>query len=94
MIRKSRSGEACVVGSHLVKCYSKTQQIAALSSGEAEFYALVHGGAQGLGSQSFLRDLTVELGAVVEPRSGCSCSLGSPAKTCERKSACRPSFVA
>ena len=35
-----------------------------LNVGEAEFYALMHGGAHGLGMQSFMRDMMVELDVV------------------------------
>ena len=41
--RKSTSGGAIVRGSHTIKCWSKTQQTIALSSGEAELIALVKG---------------------------------------------------
>ena len=39
--RKSTSGACCLVGSHLVKAYSRTQSNIALSSGEAELYGMV-----------------------------------------------------
>ena len=39
--RKSTSGACIMNGSHLIKAYSRTQSNIALSSGEADFYALV-----------------------------------------------------
>ena len=40
-----------------VKHWSRTQKAWALSSGEAEYYAMVTGGAEGLGMQSLAEDL-------------------------------------
>jgi hypothetical protein len=39
-IRRSTSGGVVMIGSHCVKTYSSTQDIIALSSGEAEFYGM------------------------------------------------------
>ena len=47
--RKSTSGGVAMFGSHLLKTWSSTQNVVALSSGEAEFYGLVKGASQGLG---------------------------------------------
>ena len=44
--RKSTSGGAMYLGNHLVKSWATTQKHVALSSGEAEIYALVKGAAQ------------------------------------------------
>ena len=38
--RKSTSGGAVYLGAHLIRCYSKRQASIALSSGEAELYAI------------------------------------------------------
>ena len=46
-------------GSHCLKTWSSTQSVIALSSGEAEFYGIVRGAAQGLGSRSMFGDLGV-----------------------------------
>ena len=62
--RKSTSGGIVVLGG-VVKGWSSTQPSIALSSGEAEYSALVKAAAEGIGLQSILRDLgfetTVEL---------------------------------
>ena len=55
--RKSTSGGVVFFGSHKVKAWSVTQDIIALSSGEAEFYGIVKGSSVGSGIQSVLRDL-------------------------------------
>ena len=48
-----------MLGGHVVKGWSTTQAIIALSSGEAEFYGIVKGGSVGLGIKSVLEDLGV-----------------------------------
>ena len=50
-----------LVGSHLLKSWSSTQPVITLSSGEAELYGVVRGGAVGLGFISLLADLGVIL---------------------------------
>ncbi len=59
--RKSTSGGCLVVGCHLIKSWSATQSLVSLSSGEAEYYGLVKGSGVGLGYQSLLRDLGLDL---------------------------------
>ena len=46
MSRKSTNGGMLMVSGHLVKSWSTTQPMIALSSGEAELYALVKAAAQ------------------------------------------------
>ena len=58
--RKSTSGGLIQMGNHCIKSWSSTQTVIALSSGESEFYAIVKGATQALGTQSFLRDLGYE----------------------------------
>eukprot|EP00400_MALV-I_sp_L67-5_P001107 gene1107-biopygen217 len=57
--RRSTSGGALFHGSHLIKAWSHTQGHVALSSGEAEYYALAKGVAQALGTTHMM----VEWGA-------------------------------
>jgi hypothetical protein len=57
--RKSTSGGLLCLGKHTVKCWSVIQSVLALSSGEAEFYALVKAASQGLGLRAMLDDLGV-----------------------------------
>ena len=49
------------LGNHLVKSWSSTQSVIALSTGEAELYALNKTGAQSLGLQSILEDMGIKL---------------------------------
>ena len=55
--RKSTSGGLLMIGEHVVKSWSTTQAVIALSSGEAEYYGIVKGSSVGLGARSVLRDL-------------------------------------
>ena len=55
--RKSTSGGALMLGSHLVKHWSTTQKTVTLSSGEAELGGVVKGVGEGLGLQALLTDL-------------------------------------
>ena len=57
--RKSTSGGVVMLGRHTIKHWSSTQPNVALSSGEAEFYGVVHGAGHGLGYQALLADLGV-----------------------------------
>ena len=46
-------------GGHLLKHWSSTQQIVALSSGEAELKGIVKGAAEGIGMQNIAKDLSI-----------------------------------
>ena len=46
-----------MVGGHCIKQWSKTQACIALSSGEAELYAIVKGCSEGLGMRSVAREM-------------------------------------
>ncbi len=59
--RKSTSGGCVLLGSHAIKSWSSTQSSVALSSGEAEFNGVVRGAGVGLGYQSLLRDIGVDV---------------------------------
>jgi hypothetical protein len=59
--RKSTTGGAMMIGSHVLKTWSKDQSVIALSSGEAELYAANYSGAQALGMRSMAKDLGVNL---------------------------------
>ena len=58
--RKSTSGGMMLIGQHLIKSWSSTQPVIALSSAEAELYALVKGATQAVGLASMLQDLDVD----------------------------------
>ena len=55
--RRSTSGGVALLGSCLLKHWSKTQTTISLSSGEAELHGIAYGAAQALGLQSLLKDL-------------------------------------
>ena len=59
--RKSTSGGCVCIGKHLVRTWAKHQKVTALSSGEAELYAVVTASCEGLGVQAYGKDLGVEL---------------------------------
>ncbi len=58
--RKSTTGCVLKFGDHTVKTYSRNQRTIALSSGEAELYALVSGVAEALGIQSIVKDFGLD----------------------------------
>ena len=55
--RKSTSGGAIRMGSHVLRTWSSTQAVISMSSGEAEFYALLKAASLGLGARSLVEDL-------------------------------------
>merc|ERR1711966_544547 len=59
--RKSTSGGVIRLGEHCIKMWSSIQKGVALSSGEAEYYALVKGGSIGIGICSMLNDFGVTI---------------------------------
>ena len=59
--RKSTSGGVIRMGSHTIKTWSRMQAVVALSSGEAEYYALVKGASEGLGLQGIAVDMGLKL---------------------------------
>ena len=59
--RKSTAGAAIMWGGKLLKAWSKTMAIIALSSGEAELGAVARGLAEGLGIRSVLADFGMEV---------------------------------
>ena len=61
--RRSTSGGGIRFGKHMIKAWTGTQASIALSSGESEYYALVKGVSQGLGTQALFLDfgISVEL---------------------------------
>ena len=50
-----------MLGRHCLKSWSSTQDVVSLSSGEAEYYALVRGSARGLGMRSMLEDMGIKV---------------------------------
>lgn len=63
--RKSTSGGVCMIATHAIKTWSSTQQVIALSSAEAELYALIKCACQCIGLISLANDFGISLGAQV-----------------------------
>jgi hypothetical protein len=59
--RRSTSGGSVMMGSHTIKTWSSIQTGVALSSGEAELNGVLKGSAMGLGFQSLLQDLGIQV---------------------------------
>ena len=64
--RKSTSCTVISLGRHCIKAHSSTQEVISLSSGEAEYYALVKAASMGIG----MRNLAADLGCTLEMRLG------------------------
>ena len=63
--RRSTSGGIMAIGQHPLKAWSVTQATVALSSAEAELYAMSEGASRGLGTKTTLQELGVNLELVV-----------------------------
>lgn len=75
--RKSTSCGALFHGSHLLKFYSSTQHVIALSSGESEFYGGIKAGSTLLGGLATMKDLGCDFqGALVFDASAAKAMLG------------------
>ena len=59
--RKSTSGGALMIGSHLIKCWAKTQATVAKSSAESELYGIVRASCETLGFLSLMEDLGTQM---------------------------------
>ena len=55
--RKSTSGGVIMRGDHMLRGWSTTQAVIALSSGEAEYYGMVKGATMGIGMKSLMGDM-------------------------------------
>ena len=64
--RKSSSGGAIMLGQHCLRTWSSTQGAIALSSAEAEFYALIDAVLRAKWAQSVLSELGVPVSSVAE----------------------------
>ena len=72
--RKPTSGGVLMIGGHMLKGWSNTQSVIALSSGEAEYYGMVRGGSSGLGLRSLMEDMDVDMKLMI--RTDSSAALG------------------
>ena len=73
--RKSTSGGIVMHGTHLLKSWSSTQSVVALSSGEAEYYGLVKGASIGLGIQSMFGDFGVSVELNLKSDASAACGI-------------------
>ena len=62
---RSTSGGVALWGSHCIKTWWSTQATIALSSAEAELYALTKGAAQGLGMMTLMEDFGIPTAVTV-----------------------------
>ena len=65
------------MGSHTIKTWSRMQSVVALSSGEAEYYAIVKGSAEGLGIQAIAADMGLEWCLHVSTDASAAIGIGS-----------------
>ena len=63
--RRSTSGGVITCGRHVLRTWSSTQPVVALSSAEAELYAMVEGTTRGLGLQTMLKEMGVKTSLVL-----------------------------
>ena len=59
--RRSTTGGCIMWGPHLIRAWSTTQAVVALSSGEAELYGVIRASQEGLGFQSMLKDFGIKV---------------------------------
>ena len=77
--RRSTSGGCILYGTHLVRHWSTTQKVLALSSGEAELYGVVKGASEALGLQSFAADLGITAAIIIKTDSSAAIGICSRA---------------
>ena len=75
--RRSTSGGCILHGSHLVRHWSVTQKVLALSSGEAELYGVVKGASEVMGLQSLAADLGIAVDIQVKTDSSAAVGICS-----------------
>ena len=78
--RRSTSGGCVMIGEHCIRTWSSTQPAVTLSSGEAEFYGLVQAAGAGLGHQSLMKDVGLDLSVCVW--TDFSAALGIASRSC------------
>ena len=55
--RRSTNSGLAMLGNHVIKSWSSTQTVVALSSGEAEYYGVTKGACEGIGIAGLIADL-------------------------------------
>ena len=51
-----------MMGSHVIKTWSTTQSVVSISSGEADYYAMVKGASSGIGIQAMMEEMNIKVG--------------------------------
>ena len=74
--RKSTSAGVVQFGNHIIKSWSTSQAVIALSSGEAEYYALVKAASVSIGMESLLGDLGHKFEERIAVKSDASAAIG------------------
>lgn len=85
--RKSTTAGRIMLGMHLLKGWSKTQTLVALSSGESELYATLKAASEGLGMVSVAKDLVIQLDG--EVWGDASIAIG----TIKRRGLCKTRYI-
>ena len=75
--RRSTSGGVVTIGGSAIKHWSLTQATVALSSGEAEYLALVKAACEGIGIQALARDLGWEMRLIIHVDSSTARSIAN-----------------
>ena len=65
------------IGSHVIKGWSVTQSVIALSSGEAEYYGLVKGSSNAVGLRSISADMGIDMSIKVKTDSSAAKGIAS-----------------
>ena len=66
-----------MLGSHVIRAWSSTQGVVALSSGEAEYYALIKGSSMANGIQAMMDDLAIHLEVILHTDSSAAKGMAS-----------------
>ena len=74
--RKSTSGGIIRHGGHIIKSWSTSRAVVALSSGEAEYYALVKGSSGAIGTTNLCDDLGVIMDGPIRVNIDASAAIG------------------
>ena len=74
--RKSTSGGLVRHGGHIIRSWSTGQAVTALSSGEAEYYALVKAASQGIGIRNMMEDLGEKCEKPIEINTDATAAIG------------------
>ena len=65
-----------MLGAHTVKTWSTNQAVLALSSGEAEYYAIVEAASVALGIRSLAADMGIKFESPIAIKSDASAAIG------------------